>query len=355
MIYRSFSNLKLSSIYPIIEGYKEYPSFGLRFNFIDHLGVLGIDAKASYSPNTRLPMDERFHAGFNFRYWHWKVTAAYNRADFYDLFGPTKTSRKGYSLGLTYEKSLLYEKPKTLDLNINISGYAGLDRLPFFQNVASPVEEFLTFSASLHYQYLQKTLGAIEDEKGVEAELATYNYYADRTIFPHVFLNLHYGFLLPLPHSSLWIRSSFGISGGDRSIAFANFYFGGFGNNWIDHRNAQRFREFYSFPGVELNSIEGQNFTKLMAEWTLPPIRFRRFGYTNLYLNWSRLSLFSSGIFTDVQKKNFRRTAGNIGAQLDFKLVFFSYLSSTFSLGYAVAFEKDRRRSSEFMVSLKIL
>ena len=80
---------------------------------------------------------------------------------------------------------------------------------------------------------------------------------------------------------------------------------------------------YYSFPGTELNSIEAQNYIKLMLEWMLPPIRFRRFGFTNLYLNWTRLSLFSSGIAEDIQKTAYRSTIANIGAQLDFKLVIF--------------------------------
>ena len=64
-------------------------------------------------------MDERVHIGFNFHHWEWKLRATYNRADFYDLFGPTKTSRKGYSLGLQYNKTLLYDEPKTLNLIID--------------------------------------------------------------------------------------------------------------------------------------------------------------------------------------------------------------------------------------------
>ena len=43
------------------------------------------------------------------------------------------------------------------------------------------------------------------------------------------------------------------------------------------------------------------------------------------------------------------------GAQLDCKLVLFSTLSSTLSFGYAVAAEKNQRRRTEWMVSLKLL
>ena len=353
--YKSLANLQLNSIYPIVEGYKNTASVGLRMDIMDWLGVAGITGKISYSPSSHLPVEERLHARLKFRYWDWELRAAYNPADFYDLFGPTKTSRKGYILGLNYDRSIIYEKPRLLDLNANVTGYAGLDRLPFFQNVTAPVDRFLTLGASLKYKLLLKTLGAVENEKGFEAEVVSYNYYANSDFFPHLLFNLNYGFLLPIKHSSLWIRSSLGISGGQRGIAFSNYYFGGFGNNWIDHKNSQRYREFYSFPGTKLNSIEAQNYVKLLFEWDLPPIRFRRFGFTNLYLNWTRLSLFTSGITTDIYKNEYSATFANIGAQLDFKIVISTYMSSTFSIGYGTAFGEGGKRSDEFMISLKIL
>lgn len=353
--YRSISDIKLSSAYPVIDGYKNTVAIGARLNFSDPLGMATVDGKLSYSPTANLPKNERLHAKLGFKYWNWEAKFSYNQADFYDLFGPTKTSRKGYALGLKYQHSIIYEKPRFLDLTINLNGYANLDRLPFFQNVESPVEKFLTLGASLKYQYLLKTLGAVEEEKGIKAELSTYNYYADSEFFPHLLLNLAYGFLLPIDHSSLWIRSSFGISGGDRDIAFSNYYFGGFGNNWIDHQSVQRYREYYSFPGVSLNSIDAQNYIKLMLEWTLPPIRFRRFGFTNLYLNWMRLALFTSGIAEDIFNKEYQGKVVNLGTQIDFKLVIFTQMSSTFSIGYAAAFRERQRLSNEFMISLKIM
>ncbi|MFQ5584151.1 MAG: hypothetical protein ACE5GL_06935, partial [Calditrichia bacterium] len=121
--YSSLGSLNLTSVYPIVEGYKNFAAFGLRMDFMDHLGVAALEAKATYSPNTRLPEDERFHAALKFRYWNWKIRATYNQADFYDLFGPTKTSRRGYSLGIKYDKTLIYQKPKSLDFNINVTGY----------------------------------------------------------------------------------------------------------------------------------------------------------------------------------------------------------------------------------------
>ena len=41
-------------------------------------------------------------------------TSSFNGADFYDLFGPTKTSRKGYTGSLRYDGVLVSEAPRSL-------------------------------------------------------------------------------------------------------------------------------------------------------------------------------------------------------------------------------------------------
>jgi hypothetical protein len=189
----------------------------------------------------------------------------------------------------------------------------------------------------------------------VKWELWSHNNFVNEKFFPRIFANFHYGFLLPLNHSSIWLRSSVGQSFGDRNDPFANFFFGGFGNNWVDRLTEKRYREYYSFPGVELNEIGGKNYGKAMLEWNLPPLRFRHFGFPAFYMNWARLALFSSAIRTNLDSKADRRTLANVGAQVDFNLVLFSRQPSTFSVGYAVAKEKGHDLANEFMISLKIL
>ena len=353
--YHGMRNMQLESAYPVVQGYKDFAAFGMRLNFSDPLQLHRLDLSASYSPNTRLKDDERIHASFQYHYSRWKLGATYNGADFYDLFGPTKTSRKGYSLALQYSDYLLYDRPKTLDYTIRVAGYGGLERLPDFQNIEPSFDNFLTARAKLSYENLHRSLGAVEKEQGVTWELQSYNNYVRSELHPRFYTNLDYGFLLPIDHSSLWFRSSLGYSFGDRDESFANFFFGGFGNNWIDHQEENRYREYYSFPGVELNAIGGTNYGKMLVEWTLPPIRFRRFGFPSLYFRWARIALFSSGIVTNFDSDAFRRTAVNFGGQVNVRIVLFSMLNSTFSLGYAAALEKSQRLSREFMISLKIL
>ncbi|MGH2567849.1 MAG: hypothetical protein ACRDGA_05875, partial [Bacteroidota bacterium] len=353
--YTPLKNMTTMSIYPIVEGYKDFPAYGFRFNFADYILLNELNFTTSYTPNLILPGNERLHATLKFNYWRWNFKAAYNAADFYDLFGPTKTSRKGYSLGVQYREFFVFDEPKTMDYSISLTRYAGLERLPEFQNITTSFDKFVSLNGRMTYQFLWRSLGAIEEEKGIHWELLANNNYVNGKLFSRALTNLDYGFLLPLDHSSVWLRSSAGYSFGQRVEPLANFYFGGFGNNWVDYQEARRFREFYSFPGVDLNAIRGTNYGKLLVEWTLPPLRFRRLGFLPLYSNWTQLMLFSSGIVTNIDDRNVRRTFLNAGAQLDFKLVIFSTLESTFSLGYAAAFEKGSSTSDEYMLSLKIL
>ena len=70
--------------------------------------------------------------------------------------------------------------------------------------------------------------------------------------------------------------SSAGKSLGDFASPFSSFYFGAFGNNYMDHGTIDRYRDYYSFPGVGIDAIGARSFGKLLGEYNLPPLRFRR-------------------------------------------------------------------------------
>jgi hypothetical protein len=354
--YSSFRNMSLSSMYPIVQGYKDYVAGGMRMDFSDALRLHKLSVSASYSPHSNLPDSESFHASFNYEIPSWRFFANYNSADFYDLFGPTKTSRKGYSVGVGYRKNLIYALPRVMDFNITTAYYGGMERLPEFQNILTSFDSFLSVNARLTYQSAMFSLGAVDHEKGLRWELMSSNNYVEGTLFPRINQNLDYGFALPIRHSSIWLRSSAGYSFSPREEPLGNFYFGGFGNNWVDYQSSRRYRTFYSFPGTELNEIGGTNFGKLMMEWTTPPVRFRRAGFLNFYANWAQINFFSSGLMTNIDSNEFRQRYYNAGAQLDIRMVIFSILESTLSFGYASAWNYDTSdRGDEWMISLRIM
>lgn len=352
--YRPFREMRLASVYPVAEGYKDSVALGLRFNLADPLALHTLDVTTSYSPDEELDDEERFHFKAGYEHAPWEVRLKYNSTDFYDLFGPTKTSRKGHSASVSYHNSLIYERPKIFDYTIRAAYFGGLDTLPDFQNVQAPFEEYATVGAGLNYQDMRRTIGAVDFEKGFAWRADTAGSYVNSEFFPQVTGAIDYGFMLPLAHSSIWLRGAAGKSFGDEDNAFANFFFGGFGNNWIDYKEVRRYRDAYSFPGLELNEVGGNDFAKSTIEWTLPPIRFERAGVPGFYTNWARVALFGGGLVTNMSRPDERRWLQNAGAQVDFSLVLFSSLESTFSFGYALAFDHGRTED-EFMVSLKLL
>jgi hypothetical protein len=351
--YRILPQFRLGSIYPVLEGYKDTVAGGVRMNFSDPLGLNSVDITAAVSAGDVDP-DERLHLKVGVDSAPWKLRLNYNATDFYDLFGPTKSSRKGHSAALSYHQYLVYERPKTVDYTLSAAYYGGLDTLPDFQNVRAPFAEYSTVRGTLNYRDLRRTIGAVDFERGKQWSVTASNSLVASDLFPRVYGNFEHGFMLPVEHSSLWVRGAAGKSWGDRTNAFSNFFFGGFGNNWIDYQEVQRYREYYSFPGLGLNEVGGNDFVKADMELSLPAVRFRQLGTPSFYANWARMSLFSAALMTDVTRSSDRRRIYDVGVQTDLSLVMFTSLDATLSLGYAVAFNEGDR-SDEVMLSLKLL
>jgi hypothetical protein len=392
--YDSFKSVRSESFYPILEGYKNTVAAGMRFNFADPLQLNRFTLNASYTPGQDVPENERLHLHLQYRRYDWKVDAKYNGADFYDLFGPTKSSRKGYSLRTAWDHTLFRDTPKKLAMTVDGAYYGGLDTLPYYQNIASPANRLTTLFVKFDFENVRSSLGAVDGEKGQRAKLylsATYT--PDPTctpiagldncnpttapvggFFPQILATYDVGFQLPLTHSSIWLRTAAGAGTGDPTDPYANFFFGAFGNNWVDNGDIHRYREFISFPGLEINEVGGRTFGKAILEWNLPPIRFRRLGSPGFYGTWLRTSLFASGLtvnfdhqYADVwdvdtttgawspTSTKIAETLANAGVQMDLRFTWLSRLDMTLSFGYAAAFESGYPTRNEAMLSLKVM
>ncbi len=353
--YDKYKNIDLLFAYPVIEGYKDYTAYGYYFHFSDDINSRILDFTFSYSPpNKHLQDNESYHLKGDFQLRKWGLHLAYNKTNFYDLFGPTKVSRKGFSAGISYKDDLIYDKPRILTLSSDITAYTGLDELPFSQDVSIDAKTIVESNTNLTYENLQSSQGSVDDEKGyIVGSNINLNYAKDKM---HVLLHSQadYGIPLFINHSSIWLRTAGGISPGKRNDPFDNFYIGGFQNNWVDDKDVQRYREWNSFPGKEISSISGTNFLKAMLEFELPPLRFREFGIIPFYLRWMRTSVFSSALATNVENNSLRKIYYNIGVQVDFQFVALSLLRTYLSFGYAAAVDNSQNYTHEFMMSLKL-
>lgn len=346
--------IRLGSVYPVVEGYRNKTTVGFHTDIADPFQINSINLTAGVTVGPNVRSNERFHFKGLYEFYPMKFKLTYNPTDFYDLFGPTKVSRKGYSGSAELHKIISADKPRVLDYTITGAYYGGLDTLPDYQNIASKFTKFSTIGGHLDFKDLRRTLGAIEEDRGVKWTIAANADLVDSKVLSRVYATYDRGFLMPIDRTSLWIRTAAGRSWGDRTNPFANFYFGGFGNNYVDYQEVRRYDDYYSLPGVKLNEIGGNSFGKATVELQLPPVRFSSVGIPGLYPTWARLSLFSQGLVTNFTDSNLRTNTTSFGAQADLAVSMFSWLESTFSAGYAVAYQHGKR-SNEVMVSLKLL
>ena len=353
--YRLLGGLGLESIYPIVQGYKSSAAVGMRLNLSDRIRLNRGSVATSFAPFTDLPAGERLHVEAIYERYDWRGHAAYNKADFYDLVGPTKTGRKGYEFGMGRTTTLIYDDPRRLTLAVDGSYSGNLDRLPDFQNVVVEIDRLGIVDAQLAYSDVRKSLGAVDPESGTLWTAAAQASQADRALFFHVRGSFDRGLALPVDHMSIWFRQAAGLSQNDRRQPLANFFFGGFGNNYVDRGNEKRYREAYSLPGADLNEIGGRNFVKTMVDLNLPPVRFDRFGTPGLYVPWLRPSVFVGGLATNVDDRQARRVLYDGGAQVDLSMSALSALDLMLSIGGAVALERHHAPRYEAMISLKVL
>ncbi len=207
----------------------------------------------------------------------------------------------------------------------------------------------------MHYTDVRRSLGAVDDEKGLAWALVLRGHRVNDETPAQLRGNFDYGIALPIAHSSVWLRSAAGIGTGSRDNPVANFYFGGFGNNYVDSGNVKRYREYYSMPGFEIDEISALNFARQMVEWNLPPIVFESVGTPAFYLNWLRPAVFASALWADPDEFGAAPELRDVGAQVDLRFSVLHWYEMTLSAGYAVGFRDARRAASEWMISLKIL
>ncbi len=353
--YQPAKELKYDSGYPVIEGYKDSTALGWHFQFRDPGQLNNLQVTAGYSIDDSVRSSERLH--FNAEY-HWLNTYIrywHNDADFYDLAGPTKRSRKGDAFIIGYNKTLVYDDPRELGFSARAAYYTGLDTLPGNQNVQTfAFDEILALDAGLHFSDTRKSLGAVDHEKGWRwnIDLSIDDSQFDTFFKPRG--GIDFGFALPWKHSSVWFYSAAGSANGNRADPLASHYFGGFKNNYVDDGEVKRYREYDSFPGFEIDELGGQAFVKTVAEWNLPPVRFRRVGVPSFFLGHLRPAVFFGALQTDPGKA-FERTVTTAGLQVDLAFTVAHRLPMTLSFGYAAGFEDGDEHDNEWLLSLKIL
>jgi hypothetical protein len=351
--YSAADERHFAATYPIVEGYKGVFSPGWFFHWEDPLQFNQINATLAVSPFAHLRTRDRFHATLQLKTLNWDIKYQHNGADFYDLFGPVERSLRGDNLVVKYDRAIVYDPPRQLDLFGSAAVYTGLERLPNAQNVPSP-SNIVSLEAGAKYENFRKALGGVDHEKGIAWRLLTDLDYARNQAFPKLYGGVDYGVPLPFPNSSIWVYAHGGIAGGDRTSPLSAFYFGSFRNNYVDDRPEKRYREQESFPGFSIDEIAARRFAKLTGELNLPPVRFAEVGTPAFFLSYVRPAIFGGGMVTEAPDKSTHHYA-DLGAQLDLNFTVALRLPMVFSVGAAGGWRDGHYRKTEWLASLKIM
>lgn len=368
-LYRPMRETVFQGAYPDISGFTDLsawnnvtPVLGYDFTFSDPLGLNTINLSAGVSPWSNNPWKNRFHFAAEWKYQAWRFTASWNKTDFYDLFGPTRTSRKGYEAGVEYKSEYTMQFPFKWYWKVAANTYGDMDALPMFQNVTvdDGISSFHTASFTVGASKTRTSLGGMMPEQGYECELNGYTYLADGKFFPSLVLSLDEGVLLPfMRNTSGWLRMAVGQNFGDRTSSFGNEYFGGFRNNYVDHGDICRFRNINAMPGTDIDGIAAQSFCKATGEINFQPIRFRNTGLPYLYPTYAQLSLFATDLFANPWGKGHFNNFVSIGGQMNVEIMLFNYMKTTWSFGYARCFSQKASgkpaSSGEWLLTLKLL
>lgn len=345
--------MRLAAAYPVVEGYRGRAAVGYHVVFEDPLQFNQVHATLSYSPDSPLE-DQDWHFDIEYRTLRWRYRYWHNDADFYDLFGPTERARAGDAFIVGYHNSFIYDPPRELDLDVEAAYYTGLDTLPDAQNVQVLFDTLASVTAELSYTDTTRSLGAVDHERGWRWNVAAGLDHANDELFPSIRAGVDFGVPLPMNNSSAWLYTAAGTVGGDELSTLSSFYFGAFGNNYVDDGEVKRYRDFDSFPGFEINEISAQTFARSVAEINLPPVRFEDIGIPSLYLSSLRTAVFGGALYAEPVIGD-ARSLQTIGIQADWNLTVAHRLPMTFSIGYAEGFEDGERQGSEVLISLKIM
>ena len=366
--YNVFKEMRFAGAYPIVTGFVDNkawnrvtPVLGYRLTFKDPVGLSSIKLGLGVSPWSSNDMKNKFHADFEWKYYFWTMKAAWNHTDFYDLAGPIRNSRKGYMVSVAYDYSNTMHVPYTYNWGVSVGAYGDMDALPLYQEISvdEGIRSMQTVSAYGKMSKTRGTLGAVMREQGFEVGLQGYGYLAGGKFFPSVEATGDFGVLLPVSRNTcFWLRTAAGHSFGDPKSAFGNTYLGGMRNNRIDNRNSFMYRTSIAMPGACIDDIKAHSYAKATGELNLRPLRLNDFGFLFLYPTWIQCSLFGTGLSTwnpGLQRQMYYST----GAQVTTEIVFFNYLKTTLSIGYAHLFAPEGfvrgRHNNELMISLKLL
>lgn len=137
-------------------------------SFYDPLSMFSANLFVGASPWSNNAWKNRFHVSADVKYRFWTLKAAWNPTNFYDLFGPRKSSRKGYQVSLAYDYTNKIQAPFTWNWGASLAHYGDMDALPLYQEIEvdQGITSFQTANVYAGLEKVRRTIGFVDGEQG---------------------------------------------------------------------------------------------------------------------------------------------------------------------------------------------
>ena len=353
--YSGLSHLKVHSLIPVVSGFQNQMTAGIYANFADPFSFHKMNLEMGVSNFNSTPGMPDFHFKGRYDYKHkYYAELHHNASSFYDLFNKRKSGFIGTNLKLGHTRFLKYDMPHKIEHHTELSIYRGAKSI---HDNTVPVDnpDFAVFESSISSKNVRKALGSVDNEFGSEWKL-TVSTLGMSPQKPQLSGGLYgeWGQFLTWmrPHNILHVKAAAGYVYGRKNLFLAKYYFGGFGNQYLENKPVKQYRDVFRFPGIPYNSLYGDYFTKIMIEHNLPPLRLSGLKLGQHFLSYIDASWFSQGLMTNGPGAN---QWVNLGGQVNFVFSHWFNLESTISIGAARAWNNLGASSQEVFVSLKLL
>lgn len=352
--YNPLSNVDINSVIPVISGFQSQKVIGLYSHFSDPMFIHDLQVEIGTSPFNENPVGPKFHLRVKYDY-NRKVHLSFsqNATDFYDLFNDRKRSMIGRKITLGHTHYWKYDIPHKITQSTEIAMYNGVEFInDNLVRVSRP--DFMVAQTQWNSKDLRRTIGSSDYESGNMYDV-TLRVFGDNPDAPEYAGQItaewdNFSNWIA-DHNTLHLKLAGGYHFDNPDLIQARFYFGGFGNRYVENVDVKQFRKVFRFPGIPIYSLSADRFVKVMFENNLPPLRFGSANIGSHLVNHLDASIYSQAMYAHSEQGNYWI---NLGTQINFVIKHWFNLESTVSAGIAKAWGENSN-DWEWFMSLKLL
>ena len=352
--YSGLSSLKIQSFFPIVSGFKNQQVIGIYAHLGDPLNTHDLVVETGYSPFSIDAGAPRDHLKATYKYKRkFTLGVEHNASSFYDLVNDRKSGLIGTIWSAEQTKYWRFENPNKIKQTSSLLYYTGIQSIND-NLVKVTFDDFVMAKTAINVKAVRRAIGSVDSEFGNDLTFTLTGFGVNLSDVQTVgggHVEWSHFLTWAWPHNVLHFKLTSGYRYTKSALAIGKFYLGGFGNRGLDHESAKQFRNAFRFPGVPIYSLPTSRFTKMMVEHNLPPARFSHIGIGPHRLSHVDASWYSQALLKNGPGAN---AWVDLGAQINFVFQHWGNLETTFSAGFANAWNKTSSMQ-EWFFSLKLL